>query len=132
MDREIRIINREVIPLIQEVEQGGGVHELGELRDFRWSEQLRAFMPDAAEFSISWVQLDPDEILEPHTHPIQTMLVISGGSGKVIGDLRLPLKKGDIVVVPAGCAHGFVGGPERLSGLSIQFGEGLYSDPKNA
>jgi hypothetical protein len=132
MERKIRIVSRDVIPLIQEVEQGGSLHLLGELRDFRWNAQLREFMPDAAEFSVSWVQLGPDEVLQPHTHPIQTMLVIYAGSGGVIGDLCRPLKKGDIVVVPAGCAHGFVGGPDRLSGLSIQFGQGLYSDPENA
>jgi quercetin dioxygenase-like cupin family protein len=132
MDREIRIVHRDVIPLIQEIQQAGDVHQLGELRDFSWSDQLRAFMPDAAEFSISWVQLGPDEVLQPHTHPIQTMLVIYAGSGGMLGDLRRPLKKGDIVVVPPGCAHGFVGGPDRLSGLSIQFGQGLYSDPGRA
>ncbi len=132
MDRDIRIVHREVIPLIQEVEQGGDVHVLGELRDFRWHEQLREFMPDAGEFSISWVQLEPDEVLQPHTHPIQTMLVIYAGSGRLLGDLRRPLRKGDIVVVPPGCAHGFAGGPDRLSGLSIQFGHGLYSNPESA
>jgi quercetin dioxygenase-like cupin family protein len=132
MEREIRIIPRDLIPLIQEIEQDGAVHGLGDLRDFRWSETLRAFMPDAGEFSISWVELGPDEVLQPHTHPIQSMLVIYAGSGGVLGDLRRPLKKGDIVVVPPGCAHGFVGGPDRLKALSIQFGDGLYSDPKHA
>jgi quercetin dioxygenase-like cupin family protein len=132
MDREIEIVPRDVIPLIQEVQKDGAVHGLGELRDFRWSEALRAFMPDPGEFSISWVELGPEEILEPHTHPIQTMLVIYGGSGAMLGDLRRPLKKRDIVVVPPGCAHGFVGGPDRLKALSIQFGEGLYSDPEHA
>jgi mannose-6-phosphate isomerase-like protein (cupin superfamily) len=132
MDREIRIVHRDVIPRIQEVEQGGAVHVLGELRDFRWSEALRDFMPDAEQFAISWVELGPDEVLQPHTHPIQTMLVISGGSGRMLGDLCRPLTKGDIVVVPPGCAHGFAGGPDRLSGLSIQFGQGLYADPERA
>jgi quercetin dioxygenase-like cupin family protein len=132
MDRDIRIVHREVIPLIEQVQQGGDVHILGELRDFRWHDQLREFMPDPGEFSISWVQLEPDEVLQPHTHPIQTMLVIYAGSGGLLGDLRRPLRKGDIVVVPPGCAHGFVGGPDRLSGLSIQFGHGLYSNPEQA
>jgi quercetin dioxygenase-like cupin family protein len=132
MDREVRIVPFDVIPRIQQIEQDGAVHILGELRDFRWSEPLRAFMPDAEVFSVSWVELAPDEILQTHTHPIQTMLVIYAGSGAVIGDLRRPLKKGDIVVVPPGCAHGFVGGPDRLKALSIQFGQGLYSDPEHA
>ncbi len=132
MDREIQIVPFDVIPRIQQIEQDGAVHILGELRDFRWSEPLRDFMPDPDEFSVSWVELAPDEILQPHTHPIQTMLVIYAGSGAVIGDLRRPLVKGDIVVVPPGCAHGFVGGADRLKALSIQFGQGLYSDPEHA
>jgi mannose-6-phosphate isomerase-like protein (cupin superfamily) len=132
MDREIRIVPFDAVPRIQQIEQDGAIHILGELRDFRWSEPLRAFMPDPDEFSVSWVELAPDEILQPHTHPIQTMLVIYAGSGAVIGDLRRPLTKGDIVVVPPGCAHGFVGGPDRLKALSIQFGQGLYSDPGHA
>jgi len=132
MDREIRIVPRDGIPLIQEIEQAGEVHVLGELRDFRWNDLLRSFMPDATQFAISWVELGPGEVLQPHTHPIQTMLVISAGSGGMLGDLCRPLTKGDIVVVPPGCAHGFVGGPDRLSGLSIQFGEGLYANPEKA
>jgi quercetin dioxygenase-like cupin family protein len=132
MDREIQIVPFEVIPRIQQIEQDGAVHILGELRDLRWSEPLRSFMPDPEEFSVSWVELAPDEVLQPHTHPIQTMLVIYAGSGAVIGDLRRPLTKGDIVVVPPGCAHGFVGGQDRLKALSIQFGQGLYSDPGHA
>jgi quercetin dioxygenase-like cupin family protein len=132
MDRELKVVPFDSIPRIQQIEQDGAVHILGELRDFRWSEPLRAFMCDPEEFSVSWVELAPDEVLQPHTHPIQSMLVIYAGSGAVIGDLRRPLKKGDIVVVPPGCAHGFVGGPDRLKALSIQFGQGLYSDPENA
>jgi len=83
MDREIRIVPRDGIPLIQEIEQAGEVHVLGELRDFRWNDLLRSFMPDATQFAISWVELGPGEVLQPHTHPIQTMLVISAGSGGI-------------------------------------------------
>jgi quercetin dioxygenase-like cupin family protein len=129
---EIRIVGRETIPVIRTVEQDGETHNLGELRDFRWSEHLRGFMPDSSDFSISWVKLKQDEVLEPHTHPIQSMMVIYGGSGLILGDLEGPLAAGDIVVVPAGCAHGFVGGPDSLSALSIQFGEGLYTRPEQA
>jgi hypothetical protein len=59
-------------------------------------------------------------------------MVIYAGRGEVTGDLCGPLSAGDIVVVPAGCAHGFIGGASGLYALSIQFGEGLYTDPDNA
>jgi hypothetical protein len=44
------------------------------------------------------------------------------------------LEEGDIVVVTAGCVHGFVAGtPHGLHALSIQFEEhGLYEDVSHA
>src|SRR6185312_10337625 len=128
----INIVERGAIPSIHEVKPGSDVHILGELRDFRWSESLRAFMPDASEFSVSWVGLAEGEVLQPHVHPIQSLMVVYSGRGEVMGDLCRTLSAGDIVVVPAGCAHGFVGGAGGLHALSIQFGEGLYTNPDNA
>jgi mannose-6-phosphate isomerase-like protein (cupin superfamily) len=124
---EIQVISRNAIPPIQSVETGGALHELGELRDFRWNDKLRDFMPSAARFSVSWVRLGPGEVLEPHVHPIQSLMVFYAGSGEMLGDAQRSLAKDDVVVVPAGCAHGFVGGPQGLFALSIQFGEGLYT-----
>jgi mannose-6-phosphate isomerase-like protein (cupin superfamily) len=112
------------------VNQDGVIHQLGELRDFRWNDLLRGFMPDPAAFSVSWVRLGPGEVLDPHVHPIQSLMVFYAGSGEMLGDLSRPLSKDDVVVVPAGCVHGFVGGPEGLYALSIQFGEGLYTAPE--
>jgi quercetin dioxygenase-like cupin family protein len=127
---QISVVSHSAIPAINSVEQDGVTHQLGELRDFRWNELLRGFMPDPAIFSVSWVRLGPGEVLDPHVHPIQSMLVFYGGSGEMLGDLARPLVKDDVVLVPAGCVHGFVGGPEGLLALSIQFGEGLYTAPE--
>jgi quercetin dioxygenase-like cupin family protein len=124
------VISRDAIPPLHSVLQGGEVHELGELRDFRWNDQLRSFMPAASQFSVSWVRLKHGEVLQPHVHPIPSMMVFYAGSGRMLGDLSRPVAKEDVVVVPAGCSHGFVGGPDGLSGLSIQFGEGLYTNPE--
>lgn len=129
MNGGMQVVKHDTIPPIREVEAGGEIHNLGELRDFRWSEALRDFMPDASAFSISWVRLGHGEVLETHTHPIQSMMVIYAGSGEMMGDLCRPLCAGDVIVVPAGCRHGFIGGPEDLCALSIQFGEGLYTAP---
>lgn len=127
---QVHVISRDAIPPLHSVLQGGELHELGELRDFRWNDQLRSFMPAASQFSVSWVRLKHGEVLQPHVHPIHSMMVFYAGSGRMLGDLDRPVAKEDVVVVPAGCAHGFVGGPEGLSGLSIQFGEGLYTNPE--
>jgi mannose-6-phosphate isomerase-like protein (cupin superfamily) len=132
-ENQIRVIARETIPPITSVQEGGEVHSLGELRDFRWNDQLREFMtarPAGEGFSISWVQLKYGETLDPHRHPIQSMMVFYGGSGQMLGDRTGPVLAGDIVFVPAGCEHGFVGGLDGLYGLSIQFGSGLYTVPE--
>src|SRR5689334_8819824 len=131
MSGEMEIVKRETIPPIATVEQGGKVHSLGELRDFRWSDQLRDFMPATSEFSISWVQLKHGETLEPHVHPIQSMMVVYAGSGEMLGDLQRAIGEGDVIVVPPGRSHGFVGGRDGLSALSIQFGDGLYTEPES-
>jgi mannose-6-phosphate isomerase-like protein (cupin superfamily) len=105
-------------------------HSLGELRDFRWNDELKEFMPDASDVSVSWVVLQHGEVLEPHVHPIQSMMVVYSGSGEMLGDLQQPVAEGDVIVVPAGRHHGFRGGVDGLYALSIQFGEGLYTAPE--
>jgi mannose-6-phosphate isomerase-like protein (cupin superfamily) len=127
---QVHVVPRNAIPPIHSVAQGGEVHELGELRDFRWNEQLRSFMPAESRFSVSWVRLEHEEVLQVHVHPIHSMMIFYSGSGTMLGDLNRAVAKNDVVVVPAGCQHGFVGGPEGLFGLSIQFGEGLYTKPE--
>jgi quercetin dioxygenase-like cupin family protein len=129
MAANVEVIARDTIPPIYEVEQGGELHSLGELRDFRWNDQLREFMSGAEDLSISWVQLAEGEILEPHRHPTQSMMVFYGGGGELLGDRQGPVCEGDVVVVPPGREHGFKGGPNGLFALSIQFGAGLYTTP---
>ena len=110
--------------------RGGGItHNLGELRDFSWSEPLKSFMRDDSGFSASWVQLAHEEVLDPHTHPVLSMMVFYAGAGELIGDLQRPLVGDEVVVVPPGCLHGFIGGAPGLYALSIQFAQGLYTSP---
>jgi mannose-6-phosphate isomerase-like protein (cupin superfamily) len=127
---QMQVISRDTIPPITDVQHDGEVHALGELRDFRWNDQLRDFMPATSEFSVSWVRLMDREVLQPHVHPIQSMMIFYSGSGEMLGDFKKPVAAGDVVVVPAGRQHGFVGGPNGLYALSIQFGEGLYTVPE--
>src|SRR5687768_13892742 len=108
---DIQIVKRDTIPPITTVEEGGELHHLGELRDFSWSEPLRSFMGAGSGFSASWVQLAHREVLEAHTHPVLSMMVFYAGKGELIGDLCQPLEGDEVVVVPPGCQHGFIGGP---------------------
>src|SRR5262245_26204901 len=121
---DIQIVTKESIRALTRVEEDGKVYELGELRDLRWSEVLARFL-GASPLSIAWVRLSAGEVLAEHRHPVQSLMVFHRGSGEMRGDIQRPINAGDVVVVPAGCEHGFVGGPEGLFGLSIQFGEGL-------
>jgi len=131
-DPGVFVVSRGDIRAIESVEQDGVRHMLGELRDFRWEDRLAGFIPPEDQLSLSWVALKAGETLPPHTHPIQSMMVFHAGSGRVIGDLEQDISAGDVVVVPPGREHGFVAGPSGLSALSVQFGEGLYTNPDNA
>lgn len=130
MAHDIQIVKRNTIPPIHSVEHDGATHCLGELRDFRWSDELKSFMAAAEDLSVSWVALADGETLEPHVHPIQSMMIVYAGGGVMLGDLSQAISEGDVVVVPPGRLHGFRGGKDGLFALSIQFGAGLYTAPE--
>jgi len=130
MNEHAQIIKKSSIPPIYSVEESGTVQALGDFRDFRWCDQLRQFMPSMSEVSLSWAHLAHGEVLKAHTHPIQSMMIIHAGAGEVFGDLCHPLHAGDVLVVPSGCAHGFVGGPLGMSAVTVQFGRGFYTEGK--
>lgn len=124
---KFNIVKRDAMPLIRSIDKDGVEHGLGEFRDFRWSDPLREFLPHMEEFSMSWASLAHREVLKAHTHPIQSMMVIYKGEGAVFGDLNRPLREGDVLVVPPGCSHGFVGGPPGLYAVTVQLGQGFYT-----
>lgn len=128
---KMQIIHRDQIPAIQAVQVEGKTHNLGLLREFRKHPELSQFLPDdAVRLSISWVNLQPGQILNIHQHPTSSMIIVCEGNGEVIGHLEQPLKEGDVVMVPPHHLHGFKGrAPHGFWGLSIQFeGLGLYED----
>lgn len=129
MEGQVQVVKKASIPPLRTIDKDGAVRVIGDFRDFRWSEELRLFLENASDFSMSWAHLEHGEVLEPHVHPIQSMMVIYQGAGEVIGDLHSPLRAGDVLVVPAGCSHGFVGGPEGMYALTVQLGQGFYTDP---
>ncbi len=129
----INIIKSNDIENINHVVIEGNKFFLGEHRDFRRNKVLQEFMPDNARLSMSWTKLKNNEVLEVHQHPTSSMIIIYAGGGKVIGDLEASLEAGDIVTIPPGYKHGFIGGDESLFAISVQFdGPGLYEDLTNA
>jgi quercetin dioxygenase-like cupin family protein len=131
--QQMRIIHREDIPTLRTVVVDGVEHNLGILKDLRAHPDLKDFIPENGRLAVSWVHLEPNETLQPHVHPIESMIIVARGQGRTIGDLQEDFFEGDIVTIPRGCLHGFVGVDEGLWALSIQFEErGLYEDPSNA
>lgn len=132
MFSSVATIRRDEIPAIFEVEQNGKKYILGEHRDFRRHNLLANFLPAQARLAISWVHLEPEQVLEPHVHPIDSMILVCRGQGKLLGQINTDLAEGDTVIVPSGCEHGFQGSyPQGISALSIQFEEqGLYENPE--
>lgn len=130
--RTVNVIPRKEIPVITAVEKDGKIELLGELRDFRWHETLKNFLPSEEIVSFSWVKLSAHETLQPHEHSTASMIICYRGQGELIGEKNRPLNEGDVVAVPAFCSHGFTTShSDGLWALSVQFGKGLYTDPKN-
>jgi quercetin dioxygenase-like cupin family protein len=128
----VTIIPRTEIPAISEVVHEGKTENLGELRDFRWHEQLKKFLPQEDTVSFSWVKLKSGETLRPHEHSTASMIICYRGQGELLGEKKRILNEGDVVAVPAFCTHGFTGkGEDGLWALSIQFGMGIYTDPNH-
>lgn len=127
------VFNRDQIPSIRSIEENGKLTYLGIVKNFRSIEQLDQFIPQNGRLAASWVRLAKDEVLEVHTHPVSSLYIITEGEAYLLnGVSQQLLKKGDIVTIPPGADHGFIGaGLNGYWGLSIQFEErGIYEDPK--
>ena len=119
-ERQLHIIPREKLPLIQEVVKEGKTFDLGEVRNFREDKRLSSILPK--NFTSAWVGLTPSQELNPHVHETDSMIIVTEGEGLVTGDLQGEIKEGDLVYVPAGQHHGFIGSGEKgFKALSIQF-----------
>jgi hypothetical protein len=125
MDGPITIVKRDTIPPLQAEGRASG-EGIGELRDFRWNDQLRAFMPNVSDLSVSWLRLEPGEILPPRALNADSLLVVYEGNAAITGDVTRAVAAEDVVVVPSGCEHGIVSGPRGLFALCIQLGEAAY------
>ena len=127
---KVHIVPRDEIPSLNTIEIKGKTHNLGILKDLRKHSVLADFIPEVGRLSLSWVNLKPDETLNPHEHPTSSMIIVCEGEGEIIGDHTQPLKTGDIAAIPPSSKHGFIGrGKTGFWGLSVQFeGLGLYEN----
>ena len=126
----VAIVRRADVPSIHSVLVDGREHTLGILKEFWKNETLFSFLPKDSRVAIAWVHLDAGEALDPHVHPVDSMILICAGKVKTTGDLEAEMLEGDVMLVPKGRKHGFVGaGDQGFWGLSMQFdARGLYED----
>lgn len=129
----VTIVRRQEIPEIHDVLVDGERYVLGVLKDFRWHASLAGFMPPGAKISFSWVHLEPGQVLDPHVHPVASMILVCEGEVRSLGEIEQHMGPGDALLVPAGHRHGFCGaGARGFWGLSIQFeASALYEDPEH-
>lgn len=124
MNDDVCIIKRSAIPSIESITIDNKIYKLGIMKDLKAHPYLEEFIPSQCDIGISWVALAKDEILEPHTHPIDTMVMICKGQGKLLlkGDAKDIVEEGDIIAIPRNCRHGFVGvGDSGFWGVSLYF-----------
>lgn len=127
---QVQLINRDDIPSMRTVVVNGVEHWLGHVKDFTKHSALVDFLPKDNRISMAWVRLEAGEQLDEHTHPVDSMILLCEGSAETIGDVKSSMTAGDILVVPPGRDHGFIGGqPNGFWGLSLQFdSRGLYEE----
>ncbi len=125
--RPIEVISRDSLETITSAIVDGEKHELGMVKNFSSNTSMRGFLPTT--LSLAWVHLNRGEELSVHRHPEDSMIIMTQGQGSVLGDMNGYIKEGDVVYVPQGHAHGFVGEGSGFWGLSIQFSKSsLYED----
>ncbi|NOH70582.1 cupin domain-containing protein [Vibrio pectenicida] len=127
---EVTLVKRDDIPSIRTIEVDGVEHWLGHVKDFMKQPHLLDFLPDDNRVSMAWVRLEAGEELEPHIHPVESMILMCEGGARTTGDVEADMAAGDALLVPPGRLHGFKGTePNGFWGLSLQFdSRGLYED----
>ncbi|WP_437591269.1 hypothetical protein [Sorangium sp. So ce1000] len=119
----MRVANTADIPAIESLKADERTL-LGLFKDIRKHAELSAYLPEACRLSLRWVRLLEGQPLRPRSLPGKGMIVVTDGSGQLIGSSPRGVQAGDIVMVPPGGLQGLVGGaPDGLSAISIQVEE---------
>ena len=80
------IVARHTLSALTEINVDGKIHSLGEYRDFRNHEDLKEFLHEESNISLSWTHLKNNEQHDIHTHDVKSMIIICSGHGILLGD----------------------------------------------
>lgn len=83
---EVTLVKRNDIPSIRTIEVNGVEHWLGHVKDFMKQPHLLNFLPDDKRVSMAWVRLEAEEELEPHIHPVESMILLCEGGARTVGN----------------------------------------------
>lgn len=129
-ERAVALVRRDDVPSMRTIVVDGVEHWLGHVKDFTRNAALADFLPKDNRVSMAWVRLEAGERLDEHVHPVDSMILMCDGGTKTLGDVSDVMNAGDVLLVPQGRPHGFIGlPPDGFWGLSLQFdSRGLYED----
>ncbi len=88
--------------------------------------RLSDFLPVGAAYRVARVKLAPAHRMEPHTHDFAEVFWIEEGSGvHVVNRERVPLKRGDLVLMRPADVHTFrTSNPAGLTQVNLAFERG--------
>jgi quercetin dioxygenase-like cupin family protein len=73
--------------------------------------------------------LEPGERVLLHTHPVEEILIFTGGSGEArIGDESVPVSAGITLHIPAGIVHGFRNTADRRLHVFVIFPGNVFAE----
>jgi quercetin dioxygenase-like cupin family protein len=69
---------------------------------------------------VSFIEMEPNMFFPLHKHESeQVMIVIEGSITEILGDKKVLLKKGDVVVIKSGLQHGGIVSEEGCKAIDI-------------
>lgn len=72
--------------------------------------------------------LEPGERVLLHTHPVEEILIFTGGSGEAqLGDSFVPVSTGITLHIPASMVHGFANTGDRRLHLFVVFPGNVFA-----
>jgi len=101
------IVNQDAIPMVTHVEQDGIKHYIGEVRVFDRHPELRTFLERGHPPGLSFATLKNGEEHHPHTHEVDSMVIVMLGAATLTGTEEKTVREGDVICIPQGVPHGF-------------------------